>query len=381
MTLGILTTSVGKVSETFIRRHIEGIAPGRTVVVSERGRRRRPAWTIDCPHAELRDPTGWYLPNRLLRRLKPGRSGLHPPPWTPSQRAVTDLLRFLEHHQVDVVLAEYLDRWHRFVGPVQDTGARFFAHAHGYDVSTALDHGWSTRYSDYAAAEGVITMSEFSRRRLIEEVDLLPSAIHVIPYGVDVPDEFPDPVAGGAAVQCLAVGRMVPKKAPLTTIRAFALAAGADRRLRLDVVGDGPLLGTAQALVDELGMGDRIRLLGARPSHFVGSLMATSQVFLQHSVTAPDGDQEGLPVAILEAMAAGLAVVASRHAGIPEAVVDAKTGALVEEHDVDGMARAIAAVTGDPVVLRELGLNGWRRAHERFSSERELASLRALLQP
>jgi colanic acid/amylovoran biosynthesis glycosyltransferase len=109
-------------------------------------------------------------------------------------------------------------------------------------------------------------------------------------------------------------------------------------------------------------------------------LMDRADIFLQHSITDPvTGDEEGLPVAILEAMAHSLPVISTIHAGIPEAVLEGTTGFLVRERDTEGMAERIIATAADPDLKNELGENAWRRARDFFSAEREIESLRKII--
>jgi glycosyltransferase involved in cell wall biosynthesis len=107
--------------------------------------------------------------------------------------------------------------------------------------------------------------------------------------------------------------------------------------------------------------------------------MGKAQAFVQHSVEASDGDCEGLPVAILEAMGHGLPVVSTRHSGIPEAVSDGETGLLVEEHDVDGMADAMCALLEDPARAEAMGRAGRARVEAHFTHEKTAARLREIM--
>jgi glycosyltransferase involved in cell wall biosynthesis len=125
---------------------------------------------------------------------------------------------------------------------------------------------------------------------------------------------------------------------------------------------------------------DRVTLHGVQPSPVVADLMAKADIFLQHSATDPtNGDMEGLPVAILEAMARGLPVVSTRHAGIPEQVVEEETGFLVDEGDVDGMAKGILRLAIDPSLRQRMGQAGHRRAMENFTWEKNRDELRAVM--
>jgi glycosyltransferase involved in cell wall biosynthesis len=176
------------------------------------------------------------------------------------------------------------------------------------------------------------------------------------------------------------VGRLVPKKAPLLTLEAFSRAVQEEPRLTLDLVGDGPLMSAVTDTVDRLGLRDNVRLHGALPNERTQQLFGQSDIFLQHSIVDPDsGDEEGLPVAILEAMGWALPVISTLHAGIPEAVVHERCGLLVPEGDVDAMARAIVELARSPRTRSAMGREGWERARTQFSWEREREALNAVL--
>jgi glycosyltransferase involved in cell wall biosynthesis len=104
--------------------------------------------------------------------------------------------------------------------------------------------------------------------------------------------------------------------------------------------------------------------------------MSEADIFFQHSMTDPQtGDEEGLPVAILEAMAHGLPVVSTRHAGIPEAVLEEVTGYLVNEGENALMAERLATLARDIDLRQRMGEQGWLRAKELFSWKVERAGL------
>ncbi len=359
MTLAVCVPVIGMASETFIRRHATELAPGETVVIA---RRRAPeaerAWDVDGPVLLLDDLVDEWG----------------------DERERSAVAAFVSEHGVRSVLTEFLDVWAPFVATLRASGARCVAHGHGYDVTMRLrDPWWRSEYSAYAGFDRVVTMSQISCERLVTEVGLPADRVIAVPYGVDVP-RTPAMRTQSRTVQCLAVGRMVAKKAPQQTASAFAQAAGLDPALRLTMVGDGPLLGEVRELVERLGIGDRIDLVGAQDNPRVLELMEASDIFVQHSVVDPDtGDEEGMPVAILEAMARSLPVVSTRHAGIPEAVEDEGSGLLVDEGDVAGMATAIGRLAEDPQLRVRMGARGYEIARSRFSWEAERAALRTEL--
>ena len=111
------------------------------------------------------------------------------------------------------------------------------------------------------------------------------------------------------------------------------------------LVGDGPLRGELESLAASLGLGARVSFAGWRSSAEVAGEMARADLLVAPSVTARDGDMEGLPIVIVEAMATGLPIVGTRHSGIPEVVEDGVTGRLVDEGDAAALAEALVEVS------------------------------------
>ena len=368
--LAVLVPQVGVASETFIRRHVNDLAPGRTVVVTQ----HPPSsfWTPDGPVLYLHE-CALSLSRNLFCRIgrKIGITG---------KLDRFEAIDFMRSHGVGVFLGECLDISLPWLNVVSKRGIRFFAHAHGYDVSKMLkQREWRARYRAFCRSDGIIVVSNHIKERLTG-LGLLESKIHVIPCGTDVPDTRPLRRTESNTIQCLAVGRMVGKKAPLATLDAFRTATKAVPQLRLEMVGDGMLLCEAKQYAGSTGLSNKVRFHGALPNEHVISLMEGSDVFVQHSITDPvTGDEEGLPVAILESMAHGLPIVSTRHAGIPEAVVEGVTGFLVDEGDLAGMAERLVTLAGDRDLRLKMGTAGWRRAKERFSWKREREELLAVL--
>jgi len=146
------------------------------------------------------------------------------------------------------------------------------------------------------------------------------------------------------------------------------------------MLGDGPLLPGCRELVKSLAIEEGVTFLGAQPPSVVREEMRRARCFVQHSVVASSGDSEGTPVAILEAGATGLPVVSTRHAGIPDVVVEGETGLLVAEHDVEGMAQCMLAVAQDPELAGRLGRAGRARIETCFSIERSIGGLWRIIQ-
>jgi glycosyltransferase involved in cell wall biosynthesis len=216
-------------------------------------------------------------------------------------------------------------------------------------------------------------------RRKLVSLGAPPAKVHLNPYGIDC-TAFDRSNPAGAPPVLLAVGRFIEKKAPHITIEAFSKAHRALPGARLRMVGDGPLLDECRALAKALGVADAVAFLGAQPHAVVQEEMRRARGFVQHSVEAANGDCEGTPVAILEASASGLPVVSTRHAGIPDVVLEGETGILVDERDTDAMAAGMIALLREAELARRLGEAARRRTQSRFSKQQSDGRLWAVIQ-
>jgi colanic acid/amylovoran biosynthesis glycosyltransferase len=189
--------------------------------------------------------------------------------------------------------------------------------------------------------------------------------IHVHRMGIDL-RHFPERPArpAPATPRLVSVSRLVKKKGIADAISAVSAATSA---CELVVAGDGPLRGELEALARELGVAERVQFVGAQTREQVAALLESADVFIAPSVTGADGDIEGIPVSIMEAMATGLPVVSTRHSGIPELVVHGTTGLLVAEHDVAALAASIDTLVADAHARARMGAAG--RAHVQLEFE------------
>jgi len=354
--------------ETFINRHINLLFGGDTAVI--------------CGRFNGDDPYG--KPLFVRRERLSGLDLLSFPFWTlwnrarhstsrlPFGRGKRDLAAFLRDQRIDVILAEFGTQALALAPLANEVGVPIFTYYRGTDASKALQ---SPRIqAAYAKLmprlAGVFSVSQFLLDNLARH-GVRHRTAHVIPSGVDVRRFAP---TEKVPLSCLAVGRFVEKKAPLTTLRSFAEATAQRPEARLDFIGDGPLLSPTQALAAELGVANRVTFHGSQPHDRVREILQRTQFFVQHSVTAADGNTEGLPTAIQEAMACGCITVSTRHAGIPEAIDEGETGFLVDEHDAAGFTRAIAAAFAVPDTSA-MGSKARQVAEERFDNDVLLAKL------
>lgn len=159
---------------------------------------------------------------------------------------------------------------------------------------------------------------------------------------------------GPAPMRVLAVGRLVAKKGYPVLFEALAALARQGSRVTLSVIGEGVDRPQLEAMVDSLGLSSVVHFLGAQPHQQVAAAFRQADVFVQASVVLGNGDRDGVPNSLLEAMASGLAVVASDVAGIPE-VVAPGCGVLVPTGDPRALASSLALLAGDPGLRSRLG--------------------------
>ena len=229
-----------------------------------------------------------------------------------------------------------------------------------------------------ALAQGFIVKSRPMREVLLE-FGASPDRIIISPSGADG-TLFVDAAPAEAPPTVLFVGRLVQKKGPLDALEAFALARQCSaEQARLLVVGDGPLRAALMARVEALQLQDHVQLLGLQPPERIAQLMRQSRCLLLPSRVASDGDAEGCPVAVLEAQVAGLPVVSTRHAGIPEVVQNGTTAFLAEEGDVKALAKGLERLLSNAELAGRMGDAASRYARGRFTVQQHANAVSELL--
>ena len=247
---------------------------------------------------------------------------------------------------------------------------------HAKDIYTTLPENLRMRCD---RARFVTTCTEANRAHLITEVGLAPGQVRVCRHGVDL-TKFTIPARTPRPGRIVSVGRLVPKKGFDILIRACGELRRRGIEFELVMLGGGELHDELLALAHEQGIGNRVYLLGSRPQRDVIEQLAAAEVFALSPVVLPDGDRDGVPNVLLEAMAAGVPVVATTVSGIPEVVTDGQTGRLVPQKRPDLLADALAQLLTDPTLRTRLGQAGRRHVREHASWASAIAPLLALLE-
>ncbi len=370
---------------TFIDREIEELAaqgvPVRLVSLRRPGGPLSPSQTLAADAVEYVLPIGLFqvlsaVVRWLVRRpatLAAGALNL----LTRPHANLAARLKTLAHIGEGVVVASILARGDRpdhihahFIdraAVVADVAARLLgvrfsvtAHANDIYVDPVL------LPEKLARARFVATCTEYNRRHL---AGIAPNGADIVTihHGIDIHRFQPGATPGsGSTLRLLAVGQLKEKKGFSYLLEACAILRRRGVRFECKIVGEGPLRAALEELRHRLDLEDLVAFTGALPHDEVVTRFREADLFVLPCVIGEDGDRDGIPNVVLEAMAMGLPVVSTRHSGIPEAVSDGESGILVAPADAAGLAEAIGSLAGQQGRLVQMGTAGKRIVNERF---------------
>lgn len=228
-------------------------------------------------------------------------------------------------------------------------------------------------------ASGVVTVSDYNARYLVDTIGVDASRLHRIYNGLDL-DRFDVALRSDRRPTILAVGRFVPKKGFDVLLDACALLVRDGARFTCRLVGGGSEEGSLRARATALGLGQVVQFDGPLPQREVMAALREATVFAAPCVVAEDGDRDGLPTVLVEAMALGTPCVATDVVGIPELVRHRETGLLVPPQDAPALAVALRALLEGPALRLQLATDARALIEAAFDVRRNAALVRALFQ-
>src|SRR6266480_3063375 len=249
--------------------------------------------------------------------------------------------------------------------------------AHANDIFAPRDYEISLdKLVD--AARVIVTETDYAEKFLRERFPDRGDRIHRIYNGLDL---APFVRADFSSIPPLivAVGRLIAKKGFADLIRACRLLMERGKSFRCEIIGEGLLEEELREQIAQLDLQGCVELPGAKPQREIREYLAAATAFVLPSMIDPDGGMDNLPTVIMEAMAAGLPVISTAIGGIPEMVIQNETGFLVPPGDIGALADAIEKMIVDLSFAQRLGENGYQRACELFSIERNVRTLLTLL--
>jgi colanic acid/amylovoran biosynthesis glycosyltransferase len=254
----------------------------------------------------------------------------------------------------------------------------FVASFYGRDAS-AIPRQHPTFYQEvFAQADAITTISEDQKRDLLAlhcpETKL---ELHYI--GIDL-TKFPwvERVGSKEKLSVLSIGRFMEKKGYQYGLEAFARVVRFWPNLEYRIIGYGGLQKDIEQQIKQLGLAAKVTLLGAQPQRQVIAELQQADIFLLPSVTAANGDKEGVPSVLKEAQATGLPVISTWHAGIPELIRQGENGLLCAERDVDCLQEKLWLLLSQPALRRQMGLQGRHVIVEKFTLEKQIDKLEIL---
>jgi len=252
----------------------------------------------------------------------------------------------------------------------------FTAHAKDIFHESVRPEDLRRKLTEAAAA---VTVSRYNWDHLRRVYGAAAARVYRVYNGLDL-QEFRYESPAERPPRIVAVGRLIEKKGFADLVEACAILRDRGIAFRCEIVGTGPLELALQALVQRRSLEGRVQLIGPRPRCDVIEHIRSAAVLAAPCVVAPDGDRDGLPTVLLEAMALGTPCVATDVTAIPELLEPGEAGLVVPEHDPPALAVALQRLLTDPVLRERAATHARRRMEADFDIRRTAARLRAIFQ-
>lgn len=259
----------------------------------------------------------------------------------------------------------------------------YIVHFHGYDITSFLnDNVYKHKLkSVFKEATFIIAASHHIKRLLILN-GCDPAKINVVRLGINtssiIPLSWTERIKSNPKI--IFLGRLTTKKNPIALLYSFKIVSEKISDATLTIIGDGPLRQEVISCIEALKLTNKVTLLGSVPRSISFPILNEHWIYVQHSVTASDGDQEGFALSLAEAAAHEIPVVSTFHNGIPENVVDGVTGYLVREFDYETMAEKIIELIENPEKAKAMGINGRSHITHLCSIHDRVESIKVLLE-
>ena len=281
------------------------------------------------------------------------------------------LKKILISEKIDCVLAEFLNTGSSVREVCEELNIPIVANVLGYDIhKNDVYEKYEESYKKLANYKSIVIPVAKNMIPKLENLGFKNNQIIFSPLGAR--EEFFNITPQYNAKTFLAVGRFTPSKSPESTVLAFSKVLQKIQDAKLIFAGDGELILSIKELTKKLKIENSVDFVGWISQEKQLELLSNSSVFVQHSVTSKNGDAEGTPVAILEASAAGLPVVSTRHGGIVDSIIENETGFLVNEFDIDEMAEKMIYLVENPVISKQMGENARNFIFNNFSMKKHI---------
>ncbi len=284
-------------------------------------------------------------------------------------RSYLQLLKLFRNKSIDCIHAHFAPNALKLLNIAKHYKIPLVVSFHGYDASQLLnDDEYRKSLPDlFNYASAIVISGRHMHDNLgLDEWD---HKVHFVPYGVN-PDELKVmPKEENDKVVILHSGRIVNKKGVPDLIKVFNELKSDHEQIELRIVGDGKELEECRELVDTFNLNESVNFYGAIPHQKVAEMLNQADIFVLNSRTGSNGDMEGTPVTILEAMCMEKAIVSTRHAGIPYVIEHGKNGLLADEKDNRALKANLKQFINNHKLRKELGEEARNTLLESYSSE------------
>ena len=352
-----------------IFRQITSLERVRTIVIAQK---RENADRFPCSDLYLARRSRAHFLRRFWYRQ------LRDIPWRMSKREVLELEEVLDRTQAELLHIYFGHIAVHLLPFIQKWEHPALVSIHGADVGVDLKKpAYLTATREMLAAVRQVLVRSESLRRALIQIGCAPDKIELQRTGIPL-SEFPfqeRKAPRNGEWRLLQASRLIEKKGLKTTLRAFAKFKQTFPNAKLVIAGEGPEESELVELASELKISDTVQFAGFLSQTKLRELLYSSHLFLHPSETAADGNQEGVPNSMLEAMATGLPIFATHHGGIPEAVDDGVSGILVAEHDHEALGRALIDFASMPERLATMGRAAAENVAREFDQSTQIRRL------
>ncbi len=353
-------------SETFIQAHVKHLPFNNKVLYG--------GWfpAFDVEDKPLKNYIDLTLSEKIKFAIKPRTE------YYMRERSLQD---FLKKNKIDAVMVEYGLTGTHVMNVCNRMKIPLVVHFHGFDVySKSIIKEYHNSYlSLFQKASALVVVSTDMREQLIK-LGAPESKVFYNSCGVDINHFLPKKKELSNPIFLFA-GRFVNKKAPQLVILAFNKVLESVPSAQLIMAGDGglgsagELFYSCKQIVKALKIEDKVIFKGSLSNQEIANEMQNASIFVQHSVIPENGDSEGTPVTLLEASASEMGIIATRHGGIKDVVIDGETGLLVDEYDLEGTAKCMLELARNPEKTKKLGIAARQRVSELFSMDVSIGKL------
>jgi glycosyltransferase involved in cell wall biosynthesis len=270
----------------------------------------------------------------------------------------------------DLIHAHFGYDGYRMIKPSKKLNVPLVVSFYGSDVSRLpSEFDWNRRYRKLAKfADQFIVISDRMKKQLIK-LGFPKQKINVVRFGLDL-DEFSFNPAHDSELPLMMAGRMVEKKGFRFALEAIKILSEQNLNVHLDLYGNGILRDKLERQASRGNISHLIHFKGRRPIDEIRKSFQTHSALLVPSVTASDGDREGIPNTLLEGMASGIPVIATDHSAIPEVIIHGENGLMTPEGDAETIAERIKIIKGEKINITHLRENARRKIEQEYELNR-----------